>query len=83
MRDKFTLADGQLSIYALACGYLQQFPKATESTDKVTLWHEGACFHVRRYDTENGLIFWESFNSIGQARKLFAKAKQAIKEATK
>jgi hypothetical protein len=80
MKDKFTLANGQLSVYALACGYLQQYPKAAPAPDQVTLWHEGACFHVRRYSNEKGMIFWESFHSIGEARKLFAKTKQAVKK---
>ena len=79
MRDKFTLSDGQLSTYALACGYLQQFPKGNAS-DQVTLWHEGACFHVRRHNDAQGRVFWESFASIGEARKLFAATKQSIKK---
>jgi hypothetical protein len=86
MKDKFTLSDGQLSVYALACGYWQEYPKNRDAVQKVQLWHEGACFHVRHidYDKPQDIrVFWESFHSIGEARKLFAKTKQLIKGCAK
>ena len=86
MRDKFKLKNGELSVYSLACGYWQEYPQNRDAAEKVQLWHEGACFHVRRIDynrPQDIRVFWESFHSIGQARRLFAATKQAIKQSIK
>jgi hypothetical protein len=65
----FTNADGSLTAYALACGYLEQ---KEEKGIQVTLWHEGACYHVRGHDhNKNNRLFWDSFenNDLKGARK--------------
>lgn len=69
---KFYNKDSSLTLYSLACGYIER----TESNGtSVELWQEGACFHVRKHDN-GGRVFWESFEayipgSITKARKLF------------
>jgi hypothetical protein len=76
----FKNADGSLTAYALACGYLE---KTEEKGISVTLWHEGACYHVRGHDhNENGRLFWDSFeiNKLKDARKHYrAMVKKHIK----
>jgi hypothetical protein len=76
----FKNADGSLTAYALACGYLEQ--KEAKGIN-VTLWHEGACYHVRGHDhNKKGLLFWDSFESgkLKDARKHYrAMVKKHIK----
>jgi hypothetical protein len=65
----FKNSDGSLTAYALACGYLEQ--KESNGVS-VTLWHEGACYHVRGHDhNENNRLFWDSFEMgrLKEARK--------------
>jgi hypothetical protein len=65
----FKNSDGSLTAYALACGYLEQ---KEEKGIQVTLWHEGACYHVRGHDhNKNNRLFWDSFetNDLKGARK--------------
>jgi hypothetical protein len=65
----FKNADGSLTAYALACGYLEN---KEENGVSVTLWHEGACYHVRGHDSNSGArLFWDSFesNKLKDARK--------------
>jgi hypothetical protein len=69
MNDKFKTKTGRLTPYALACGYIER--KENDNL-RLDLWHEGACFHVRAHDFANhARIFWESFESLTQARKFF------------
>ncbi len=65
--SKFHLKNGDLTVYALACGYMQ---KHSANNIETTLYHEGCLFHVRSYNfVEHKRIAWESFESIGEARK--------------
>lgn len=91
--QKFRCKAG-LSAYALACGYLQ---KATyddgEREITVTLWYEGACYHVRAHEheapgnTARGRIEWVSEANLTDARdqyrriikELFGKEIAAVK----
>jgi hypothetical protein len=67
--NKFRTKAGRLTHYALACGYIER--KETE-TIKIDLWHEGSCFHVRAHDFNiHTRIFWESFNTLTNARKFY------------
>ncbi len=70
-RDKFVTSRGWLTHYALACGYrevVQDNPRAMA----LYLWHEGACFHVRlSCDATHKRIFWDSFDSLPEARAAF------------
>jgi hypothetical protein len=80
-------ARGNLSRYALACGYIQQTTwrsqEADWSTDgsrivalhgaQLTLWNEGGpCYHVRAHDFDGpGRLFWESFDRLCDARAFY------------
>jgi len=71
---KFYNKDSSLTLYSLACGYIERTEKDGIS---IELWQEGACFHVRKHERNKGeRVFWESFEcyipgSITKARKLF------------
>jgi hypothetical protein len=66
----FRSKDGRLTAYSFACGYIER--KSTEESVDTDLWHEHACFHVRQHDFGNGKrVFWESFPTLKEARKLF------------
>jgi serine/threonine protein phosphatase PrpC len=82
--EKFYLKNGELNAYSFACGYIQKAELRKVSTDHHTsleLWHEGACYHVRAHDHElKGRIFWESFDSLGDARKFFHSELKKLKK---
>ena len=69
MQTKFKTKAGRLTLYALACGYIER----NEVSDlRLDLWHEGACFHVLAHDFANhNRVFWESFDTLTDARKFF------------
>lgn len=73
MTDKFTNANGELTMYALNCGYVQ-----TESTGRYTiaLSGNGASWDVRVSDERLpfGLAAWEQFDRLTVARKAFRRA---------
>lgn len=80
---KFRNADGSLTLYALACGYI-------ESTEGplygVRLWQDG-CFHVRRHHNGRQLRgyiqdSWECFDSLTEARKFYKAEVRKIKSRT-
>jgi len=75
--NQFKTKTGLLTPYALACGYIEQFE---HEGNQVTLWNEvGPCFHVRQHDFKDHVrVFWDSFQTLGQARKRFAKAVKTI-----
>ncbi len=76
---KFRLKNGELSAYALLCGYLQ---KQEINNVETTLYHEG-CFHVRSHNfVEHKRIKWESFNSLVEARKEYRKQCKEAKTYT-
>ena len=67
--NKFKTKAGRLTLYALACGYIER--KETEAL-RLDLWHEGAAFHVRAHDfAHHNRVFWESFGTLTAARKFF------------
>lgn len=72
-----------LSAYALACGYIQRAAYSRgEQPDlcpdyelRVDLYHEGACYHVRAHEhAGRGRLSWESFDTLGAARKAWQRA---------
>ncbi len=75
---KFKTANGRLTGYALACGYVER----VESEDKsisIDLWREHDCYHVRAHNFNKGRIFWDSFDdNLTSARKRFDKAKREL-----
>jgi hypothetical protein len=56
--SKFVKKNGQLTMYAFACGYVEK--------GETSLYKDG-CWHVRNYD--EGI--WETFNTHKEARKFF------------
>jgi hypothetical protein len=78
---KFRTKNNRLNAYSFACGYIEQ--KSTNhdnfrNGDLYTeMYHEGACYHVRQFDRRPGAktfrVFWESFDTLTEARKLFDK----------
>jgi len=68
---KFKTPSGELTAYALACGYIERKETPTLRLD---LWHEGALYHVRAHDfAEHTRLFWESFDTLRAARAFYAK----------
>lgn len=65
---QFRTKTGRLTAYSFACGYIEQRQWRSIGT---TLWHEGACYHVRQHDTEVGRVFWHCFDTLAEARNCF------------
>lgn len=80
----FKNKDGTLTVYALACGYVEEFNGEFQS---VRLWLEGV-YHVRRsyigksYARGYSRSSWESFESLSEARKFYRKEIREIKKQT-
>ena len=69
-KDIYHLTNGDLSKYALHCGYIQR--KTFEDGSEITLWQEGGnCYHVRRHHPQNGRIFWYASWLLSDCRKVF------------
>ena len=79
-KTRFRNADGSLTAYAFACGYVEVFgDKHQHSTKYVELYKDG-CWHVRYYirgDFRGMKFVWKSFSKLGDARKHY---KERIKE---
>jgi hypothetical protein len=85
MKDKFKNKDGSLTVYALACGYVQKVEKAELSAE---LYHEGAVYQVRYFNRNadfslpfndpNGGRFWLSFDNLTEARKVYNKLASSV-----
>lgn len=78
---RFRTKAGRLTNYALGCGYVESVEIGSVS---LSLWHEGGpCLHVRAHDHgENfGRLFWETFETLTDARRRFDRAKREIKAA--
>lgn len=77
--EKYKTKSGDLTPYALACGYIQQ----TEGNGvQVTLWHEGGpCYHVRAHNfTTHQRIAWESSYRLSDCRKIY---RRMVRELTR
>lgn len=69
MQTKFRNATGQLTAYALGCGYKET---KIDGPVNVELYHEHGVYHIRGFDAETGhRLFWESSNNLAQARAFF------------
>lgn len=71
MKTKFRNKNGDLSLYALACGYVQ---RVTENNIKKYLFVEHSHFHVKKYKVVNGnseLIEWNTYGLLTPARQDF------------
>lgn len=79
LEAKWRTKAGDLTHYALACGYIQQFE---HDAKRVTLWHEGGpIYHVRAHDFAAGQrITWETFETLTAARKYWRTMRRQILE---
>lgn len=71
---KFITSKKQLTVYALACGYLETnkgYDKGNEY--RFTLGMEHTAYHVKGFNKDIGRICWEVFDDINDARKYFMK----------
>ena len=72
---QFTTKNGDLTPYALVCGYKQTHANGSIETE---LWQECPglrLYHVRQYDFEQAVrIFWDTYEKLSDARKAFKKA---------
>ena len=69
---KFKNATGQLTAYALACGYIE---RKLDGPVEVELYHEHGVYHVRGFDAHTReRLFWESTNVLMTARDMFNSA---------
>lgn len=78
LSSKFRTADGRLTPYSFACGYIEQRttnPRAFRSNDIYTeLYHEGEVYHVRQFEHRGAKIcrvFWVCKETLAAARALF------------
>lgn len=76
MKDKFHNANGTLTAYAFACGYVETKPLQTEGGE-VRLFREGACWHVQARDDARGRFVWECFDLLTPARAFFRQQARA------
>lgn len=70
---KFYLKSGELTRYALTCGYCELWRSDDDRRISVRLEGDGACYHVRVHSIDEGLISWDSFdaNELTKARRTF------------
>jgi hypothetical protein len=78
MKSKFTLANGDLSAYAFACGYIQTYIWGNQ---ELSLSHSGGfVYDLRGYDQAPfKRLFWETYESLGEARKAYKKRVKEMK----
>ena len=73
---KFHNSTGTLTTYAFACGYIER--KETPAL-RLDLWHEGACYHVRAHNFNEGArLFWQSFDRLTDARAFYRRQARAL-----
>ena len=71
MSNKFKNKKGQLTVYSLACGYIElsDLPKTGVRTQ---LYLEHGIYNVRQHDHKQGKrLCWESFETLTQARTFY------------
>jgi hypothetical protein len=77
MDKTFYNKKGELTRYALACGYIQRYEKNNQSIDMYC--ENASCIHVRQFNRDTGKrIFWDSFTTLTEARKRYNKAVKLV-----
>lgn len=72
---KFYTKDKWLTDYALSCGYLEVNEGYNgDSLYRLSLEKEASVYHVKLFNSDNGRIFWDSFEKLPEARKRFKRA---------
>lgn len=75
----FRRKDGKLTLYAFACGYIEEY---IDEKLSVALWMENGCldpYHVRSHNKDGNRLDWQCFNLISEARKEFTRQKNHFK----
>ena len=85
MRDKFRNKNGDLTHYAMACGYQQIFN--IRENMYLQLYHDGgSVFHVRLFDhndSKSVRVFWHTFDTLTGARNYWHQTKKNLLELSK
>ena len=77
----FFTKSGELTSYALACGYVKEWHLVKESTKiQVKLWQEHNIYHVRSHNFATTRIKWESFHTLSEARREFYAQKREVRK---
>ena len=66
-KPKFRTKTGRLTAYSFACGYVERMG---EGDNRKCLEQEHGVYHVKGF--KNGIRFWETFETLTDARKYFA-----------
>lgn len=86
MATKFRTSIGRLTRYSFACGYIEQ--RSTDlnkfrEADLYTELYQDGLYQVRQFDRRPGAktfrVFWESFETLREARKFFDKQPGTLK----
>jgi len=72
-KTKFHNADGSLTLYSFACGYIQE-------RGGVKLFKDGIYWHIR---TMIGGRYWETVDTLGEARVLYRARIKWVKDYLK
>ena len=72
---EFYLKNGDLTVYGLHCGYVQ---RKKVDNKYVTLFHEHSTYHVQGGTSDQARSFWESFDTLSEARKFYKKQVKEI-----
>ena len=76
MSSKFKNKNGSLTMYALACGYIEEHK--VKGCDVHLSFEHDSCFDVKIFE-EHRRIFWLQRSSLGEARKLVSNVKGIIR----
>jgi hypothetical protein len=74
MRDKFRRADGTLTQYALACGYMEHYEN---EHGRVSMEMDASVFHVKGF--MDGERFWDTYEKLETARTAFSITRQILR----
>ena len=79
----FFTKNGELTSYALACGYVKEWHLTRNDVKivRVSLWREHNAYHVRSHNLATSTrIKWESFYTLNEARREFCAQKREVRK---
>lgn len=68
MKNKFTNKNGDLSLYAFGCGYIQEYGNFVNGVCTRLYKDGGPCWHIRTTGLNGGSV-WEVKETLTDARK--------------
>jgi hypothetical protein len=71
MNAQFYTSNGFLTSYGFSCGYTQK--SDIDENNRKTMYKEHNTFHIN--GLLNGLHFWESFDTLTEAKKYYLSIK--------